>query len=434
MLIRTMVDITVYLAEMLISYSFITYNYERKTKNSLNALLYGGLLFLFGVVIYKCFGNEYLNVAVFLLINLLFFKLCFKIKWIESIIYAIMLDVIMTACEMIVIYFTSTFLHTEPDIHKKSLAYYAVMVTICKILNLIVVLLFAVFISHIKKTNNYSIKYTPLFIFPIISIIICALFLEMTTIYEYSNRYNVSILVVSIVMLLSCIGIFIYYQNLAENEAKVKELENEQQFYNLNNAYLEVLQHQNDELQMHFHDTKNHYLALSGFDTVDEVKEYISKIYPDLESKTIVNVSSNKIINLILSKYIVLCNKQGIKLSYELQTANLNYIDDSELSIILNNVMDNAVEAASQSGEKQIQLSIRHINNMDLLSVINSCDTSPNVKGNRLITTKENSNGHGFGTRIIKKHAALNNATYEWSYDKEEKQFHTNIIFNPEKK
>ena len=431
-MLSIIVDIVVYLSELLLAYSFVSHNYERKTK-AVNIFLIGGLLFFIGAVIFKYVGNEYINVIVNFLIVLFFFEICFKIKWIEAIIYSIMLDVIMTVCEMIVIYSISTIFHTEISLHKENLAYFTILAIISKILNLIVIQLFAIFIGYIKKTNTYSIRYTPLFVFPIISIVICALFLEMTSIYEYSNRYNVSILVVSIVMLLSSIGIFIYYQNLAENEAKVKELENEQQFYNLNNAYLEVLQHQNDELQMHFHDTKNHYLTLSGFDTIDEVKEYISKVYPDLESKTIVNVSSNKIINLILSKYIVLCNKQGIKLSYELQTANLSYIDDSELSIILNNIMDNAVEAASQSEEKQIEFSIRHINNMDLLSVINSCDTPPNVKGNRLITTKKDSNGHGFGTKIIKKHAALNNATYEWSYNKEEKQFHTNIIFNPNK-
>lgn len=429
-MLSIIVDIVVYLSELLLAYSFISHNYERKTK-TVNTFLIGGLLFFIGAIIFKYVGNEYINVIVNFLIVLFFFEICFRIKWIEAIIYSIMLDVIMTVCEMIVIYSISTIFHTEINLHKENLAYFTILAIISKILNLIVIQLFAIFIGHITKTNTYSIRYTPLFIFPIISIVICALFLEMTSNYENSNRYSISILVVSIVMLITSIGIFIYYQNLAENEAKVKELENEQQFYNLNNAYLEVLQHQNDELQMHFHDTKNHYLTISGFEDISEVKDYISKIYKDLDSKTIVNVSSNKIINLILSKYIVLCNKQGIKLSYELQTANLSYIDDSELSIILNNIMDNAVEAASQSEEKQIELSIRHINNMDLLSVINSCDTPPNVKGNRLITTKKDSNGHGFGTRIIKKHAALNNATYEWFYDEDEKQFHTNLIFNP---
>ena len=41
----------------------------------------------------------------------------------------------------------------------------------------------------------------------------------------------------------------------------------------------------------------------------------------------------NKNIDLILNKYIVLCEKSGIKFNYEVQTANLAYINDVELSI-----------------------------------------------------------------------------------------------------
>jgi hypothetical protein len=371
---------------------------------------------------------------VFFLINVIFAITCFEISLKNAVVQSVILDALMYSTEIITIFLLSVALKLPPNLYKNDIHQLIIIALICKLLYFILSQLISIVIIKIGHKNDNVKQFLPLFIFPVLTIASCTVFLYTALQTKVSTFYKIITTVICILYILASVFAFVYYQMLANKEKRISELESEKRMFELNKTYLDILEHQNNELQMHFHDTKNHYITISGFEDISEVKEYISKIYKDLDSKTIVNVSSNKIINLILSKYIVLCNKQGIYLSYELQTANLSYIDDSELSIILNNIMDNAVEAASQSEEKQIEFSIRHINNMDLLSVINSCDTPPNVKGNRLITTKKDSNGHGFGTKIIKKHAALNNATYEWSYNKEEKQFHTNIIFNPEKK
>ena len=429
---KTLFEALIYFLEMLIAFTFFTRAYDKRIKNSFIIILIGSALFIPSSFIFLIYNNEIINLSLFFVINFIFSLLCFRVSIKESIILNVFLDAIMFASELLIIFLLSSIFDFPANLYKENFLIFVIVSIISKILYLA----FSQLLFLFKKdtiNNSRTKQFIPLFIFPILSIVTLLIILMIELKSDLSRQLQIAVFVISVLNILACIFVFVYYQMLSEKEAKVKELENEQQFYNLNNAYLEVLQHQNDELQMHFHDTKNHYITLSGFDTIDEVKDYISNIYPDLESKTIVNVSSNRIINLIISKYIVICKKQGIKLSYELQTANLNYIADSELSIILNNIMDNAVEAASQSEEKLIELSIRHINDMDLLSVINSCDTPPNVKGNRLITTKKDSNGHGFGTKIIKKHAALNNATYEWFYDEDEKQFHTYLIFNPNK-
>lgn len=107
----------------------------------------------------------------------------------------------------------------------------------------------------------------------------------------------------------------------------------------------------------------------------------------------------------------------------------MNYINDVELSIILNNALDNAVESAKSSIDKIIEISIRHINNIDLVSIINSCDEKPVHKDVFLETTKSNSKKHGFGSRIIERHTKTNNGEYEWFYDEKEKRFHLSLIF-----
>ena len=80
-----------------------------------------------------------------------------------------------------------------------------------------------------------------------------------------------------------------------------------------------------------------------------------------------------------------------------MKTSDLSYISDVELSIILNNALDNAIESAKETDEKIIEFSIRHINNMDLVSIVNSCNSLPVHKGKTLFTTKKNVEKHGFG-------------------------------------
>ncbi|MCC8072831.1 MAG: GHKL domain-containing protein, partial [Clostridiales bacterium] len=274
-----------------------------------------------------------------------------------------------------------------------------------------------------------SKHFTLLFMFPVLSIASLTVFLFIALKTDMPKSYQIAIAIISIIYIFACIFIFIYYQILSDNEARINELEAEQNFYKLNNTYLDILKHQNDELQIMFHDTKHHYFALSNFDSIDEVKEYINKIYPDLESKNTIQISKNKILDLILNKYIIICKQKQINFSYEVKTSDLNYIDNSELSIILNNALDNAVEATLQSEEKVIEFSLRHINNMDMLSIVNNCDISPLHSGGKLLSTKSNSANHGFGTKIIEKHVNINNGKYDWFYDKTERRFHLSILF-----
>ena len=193
--------------------------------------------------------------------------------------------------------------------------------------------------------------------------------------------------------------------------------------------YFEIIEQTNNDMRAFSHDIKNHLTQIMNLENVKDIQHYIDGIYPDVERFNSVGISKNKTLDLIISKYIVTCKNNGIKFDYEVKTADLDYIDDAELSIILNNVLDNAVEAAVKSKEKQIELSLKHINNMDLLSVVNSCDIPPKHNNRRLITTKFNSDSHGFGTKIIEKHAKKNNGKYEWFYDENEHRFHLTILF-----
>lgn len=425
---RPFVMIFVYTFEMITSFVFFTRIYEKKQKSFL-ILLIGLLLFLPSSFIFSLFENEIVNLFVFFVINFIYALLCFDISVKNAAIQSIILDTIMYSTEIITVFLLPLIFHVTTDEYKNNVYTLIIGVIICKLAYFIISQLLSLIIRKIGHKNNSIKQFLPLFVFPILTIASCTIFLFTALKTEVSSAYRIATIGICILYIFASVFIFIYYQTLANKEAKINELESEKRLYNLNNTYMGILQHQNNELQMMFHDTKHHYMALSNFDNIDDVKSYIAKIYPELEEKNIIKVSKNKMLDLIISKYIVACKNNNIKFHYEVKTANLDYIDDAELSILLNNILDNAVEAAKISKEKQIEFSLRHINNMDLLSVVNSCDTPPKHKNGQLITTKFDTNSHGYGTKIIKKHAKKNNGKYEWFYDNSEHRFHLTILF-----
>lgn len=427
-MVRSTVVIVIYIFEMLISFCFFSRIYERK-KNIGITILIGLLLYIPSAVIFNLFQNEIINTSVFFLINLAYGFICFDMSVKNAAIQSLMLDTLMMSSEYVTIFTFSVILDFPPDYHKNNLYSLIIYALISKAAYFILSQLLTFVIIKTGHKNKNTGHYLPLFIFPVLSISTGVLFLLMSYQTEMSSMHKVLFAAICVLYIFASVFIFIYYQMFADREAKVNELESEKRLFNLNTAYMELLQHQNNELQMVFHDTKNHYSALNSFDNIEDVKAYISKIYPQLEGKYVIKISSNKMLDLIISKYIVLCRKDNIKFDYEVQTASLDYIEDTELSMILNNILDNAVEAAKASRDRCIEFSLRHVNNMDVLSVVNSCDNPPKHHNKKLITTKFDTDNHGFGSKIIEKYAKKNNGKYEWFYDEAEHRFHLTILF-----
>ena len=429
MMEKTIFSLFVYTFEMLIAFAFFIKNYNIKQKYNFIPILVGLVLFLPCAIIFTTFGNEIINLTVFFLINFLFAKVCFDIDIKAAIIQSILLDAIMFTTEILTISIHSAVTKIPTDLYKTNFTVFILVTIISKVLYLTISQLLS-FIVKRHTINSFKNKYLiPLFIFPVLTIVTSSIFLFMALDYDLSTGYQISLFIVSVIFIFACIFVFIYYQSLVEKEEKILDLESEKKINSMNTTYLEILEHQNDEFQMIFHDIKNHYLTLKNMENIDDIKHYINELYPSLENMNKVRISKNKIIDLIINKYIVVCKNNNIKLYYEVKTADLNYINDVELSIILNNALDNAVEAAKNSIDKEIEISIRHINNIDLLSIINSCDTAPVYKGNILTTTKKHSQNHGFGNKIIERHTKANNGEYEWFYDEKEKKFHLSLMF-----
>lgn len=166
----------------------------------------------------------------------------------------------------------------------------------------------------------------------------------------------------------------------------------------------------------------------------DDEKEYVDTVQQKVDKYSFSGKTKNKMLDLILNKYRVLCEEDNIDFYINIRTANLSYIENTDLTSLLSNILDNAIEAAKSTSEKMIDLSINRVNGSDMLTCVNSSDMKPVSVSGILKTTKSDKTFHGMGTKSIRRIVNKYKGEYEWDYDEMKKEFSVFIMFPTEKK
>lgn len=423
------VNIALYTVEMLVMYMYASSLFEKKHKIFI-VLLYSEILYLAISIFNIVFGNIIINISSFLLINIVVLMLNYNVTVRQSIIHSIILTAIMLISECIVTFPISAFLNVKLLMYKEQFTLMLIEASLSKILY--IALCFV--LTKSNKNEKYVQTKTPLylFLFPLCSIIVLVLLICISAYYKLSIRLNNAIAFLSIFLLLSVVLTYILYIDSSKKEKELYELRNEISKTEIDKSYYQILERQNEEMHSFSHNTKNHFQVIKSLTNEKKVDDYIDNCYKKLEKYSMFGKTNNKVLDIIINKYSLLCEIKNIEFLVSIKTANLSYIEDDELSTLLNCILDNAVEAAEKTENRKIEFSLNNQNFFDVLICINSCEYNPNFDKRILKTTKENADIHGYGTKSIKKIVRNHKGTYSWKYDKQNNEFIITIIFKKE--
>lgn len=160
-----------------------------------------------------------------------------------------------------------------------------------------------------------------------------------------------------------------------------------------------------------------------------EINEFVDNMIGEISTYNRVCKTKNKILDLILSKYIDICDDKKITFDIDIISDNLEMLNGNDISSLFNNLLDNAVEAAEKSKDKTISLQIStSISSYHKITIINSCDVPPDSINGKLITTKRNKKAHGFGTKSINQTISKYNGEMQFEYDNANKLFKIIIL------
>ena len=379
-------------------------------------------------VIYQL-NITYINTILMLVTYTLLLLYLYNVSFKTAVFHSLIFTVVMFASEILIMALSSA-LYKGFNAFESSPSAYLVIVPTSKLIYFSLMIIILKLFAQKENTESYNKYFWLLFIMPLTSIMVLICFRYIA--YQMLLTQNMSIL-----WTISCIGlmfanvlVFIIYEYSLKNTKELYELKKIQDREEQDKRYFEIIEQSNKDMRIFSHDIKNHLTQIRNLENIEAVQSYIDSIYPNIEKFSFTGISKNKMLDLIISKYVTLCEKKNIKFSVDVKTANLAYVSDSDLSTLMNNLLDNAVEAAERADERFIQVYIFSKGSMhDGLVIKNSCFVPPETENGELKTTKQNKKTHGVGTKSIRKTLKKYDAVYGWKYDENLKVFETDIAF-----
>ncbi len=422
--------LVVYIVEMLTAYVFFSQAGENKHK-PVYCYLIGTALFVTALLVNVLGGNIiWLNIIYFTLVNIAFGYLCFEIKIKKTIVYSIILVTISTVWEYIVEFVLSVVVEKPITSYLDNNVMLILIVSFSKSLYFISALILSRFTV---KDKQVKIPFS-LYVYPF-SVLLAITVIWYVCVYCGINKTGqIALAVICLVLLLPTTVLFLTYQRNIEKENELFQLKNEINKTETEKNYYDILEKQNQDLMIYAHDAKNHLSAIKSLNTDFKIDEYINKMAESLATYSKVSHSGNHILDVIINKYITECEIKNVKFSYDIRLKNLEYVEDYDLVTILGNLLDNALEAAENSQNREITLSTDYRNTYDILIITNNCDTAPKTINEKLLTTKKDKNLHGIGLKSVMKTLRKYNGDFDWEYDSQNKIFTFTVMLSNNKK
>ena len=419
-----------YCSEAVIAIIYFSENFEQK-KNTYTTYFASIGFYIIGFAVNLIDNNiVIINLTVFLLINILMSKCLYNISFKESLLHSSILLAIMFGSEMLVESIIGYILRVDLYIYRDNISILIIFGVVSKIVYLFICKIISYFFSY-KNIHRGSIKQVGvLSVFPIFNTFVLALFLYTSANYKLSTALNIVFVTISVLSLILTCYIFIAFRNMQLKENEIFQLQSEKQKHEINKTFYALLEEKNNNQRVLIHDTKHHYAALMSMKSIDDVREYISKIQPKIDDYCYIGKTNNKTFDLILSKYSMLCSKNDVDFEVDIRASNLSFIEDSDLVSLLGNLLDNSFEASKGCENAFIRISTTRERDFIVLNISNSCSIIPVSKNNRLLTTKTDTTIHGYGTKSIEKTADKYNGICQWDYNKELNEFQYTILFN----
>ena len=93
-------------------------------------------------------------------------------------------------------------------------------------------------------------------------------------------------------------------------------------------------------------------------------------------------------------------------------------MEDIDVIILLENLFDNAIQAAKKcEGKREIRFNIKNVNSMLILKLWNCSCKKPDKRKERFVTDKKDSKGHGWGVESVKYIVEKYDGSIEFKYD-----------------
>ena len=212
-------------------------------------------------------------------------------------------------------------------------------------------------------------------------------------------------------------------------EQQIRELNRQMETLHTNNALMEKNRLETAELQRNLQEIYRKTDELIADGKISEAKELIGRQTKLLNATRLKVFCQEPLINAALSMYFRRAEEFGIKITYKIDLAEKILTDDSDLAVLLSNLLENAITASKKQkspSRREISLIFRHKGGQNVLEITNLCDYAVKIGENGLPYTTEI--GHGLGMNSLELFAKKYDAFVDFS--QENKTVRLNLYWN----
>ena len=251
-------------------------------------------------------------------------------------------------------------------------------------------------------------------------------FALQTTEYSYSTEYDVmdfsslnstqmAMLIFILLAGLMAVIVLFYIRATKKERDTLKELNSvNEELVASQTRYYEATVKADSEIRAIRHDMKNNVQVLKillGNKEYDQMEKYLSELTEKLQGTEISAHTGDVIADAVICAKKAEAEEHGITISTSGVISDI-HITPQDMCQILSNILDNAIEAASDErlrdlnpAYKKIVLELKKTDRFFLISATNPCAEKVNIVNGMVKTSKEDSRNHGFGLRNIRSAA-----------------------------
>lgn len=424
-----------FFVEAVILWQYASNLFVEKSQTKVKAVI---LICLYSFLfIMSLFEIKWLNAALYLIICFIYFFTQYQLKWYSALFHSSILTAVMSMCELILYGIISRY---TPHFFADA-AYFrnlAILTIFSKILFLtIIYILIRLFKGNADKGSQQDISAIILGFIPITSVFVMLTLISIGETVVLSRTLDWMLLLSAMFLLdinLVVFGLNQYNQKKNEEYTEMQLLLQKESDYA---EYYKMMLSQNDNQSILIHDIKKHLQSIELLNDQhdhDKVSSYIQQLLLSSDLKDVSRICEHELLNSILCRYKKQCINLHISFLTDIRSDTMAFMEDSDLTSLFCNLLDNSLEACKDIPEAFIEINIhkRERTPFVVITVINSCRINPFYEKNalqnqRLTTNKPDKRKHGFGMKSIKKVINKYHGDIQMYYMDSSLTFHTII-------
>lgn len=415
-------------SEGITAWSYFEQVFERKGSRKVEIWMFIlGYSLLFALSQFK---NVLINTIAFLFVNLILLFSNFACKKLIGIIQVAFLTVVMGGTEVLAGNLMSCLSH-DFKAYQYDISVMIPLSVLSCLLYFFVIQIIAKLIKPAKDGTDTSTVFL-LSILPVVSVLITMTIAYISITTRIKPIVGILMAISVIALLMVNILVTVVYNHIQKMYNDRLELELIAQKAKMDTENYKILENQYENQRVLIHDIRGHMQVMRGLlesKNYDELENYLLDMERDPALQKIARLCDNTVLNVILVHHASICKSLDIDIDFDIRQHSVDFISAHDITAIFDNLLTNAEEAAKNTSEKYIKLSATQQGETGvLITVINSCDSAPDMdEDGNIKTKKKDKEHHGVGLKSVKQAVQRYHGVSRMYYSNEENRFHSVI-------